>query len=74
MKKIILIITLLAVAIIATFYFQNNNKIEAISDKPIVKIGISLPLTGFGADNAISIQRISEKGYGKRFNVIQQAI
>ena len=56
MKKVVL--GLFAVAVVAAVWFVLNNKkeVENLSGKQIVKIGVSLPLTGMGADNAITVR------------------
>ena len=56
MKKVLL--GLVSVVLIVGIWFVLNNKKETkdISGKPVVKIGVSLPLTGVGADNAISVR------------------
>ena len=42
--------------ILVVFVKQNNKDREPQNDKPVVKIGVSLPLTGMGADSGLSIK------------------
>ena len=49
MKKTAIIITTISIIIASVFLLQNRNNPSPVNDKPTVKIGVSLPLTGFAA-------------------------
>lgn len=46
MKKFFVILFAIFIIGIGYLCFQKNNKVEIASDKPVLKIGVSLPLTG----------------------------
>ena len=58
MKKLFIILAVIALAVVGYFCLGQENKVESANEKPIIKIGASLPLTGNLAMYGQALQKV----------------